>query len=53
MDKLEPTEPTTQNLKRKRQEMEEEHKEEHYLNPRELIGSFRSKKDLYEWFTIH
>ena len=53
MEKLEPTEQTTQSLDRNRKEMEEQHDEEHYLDSRELIGSFRSENYFYEGFKIH
>ena len=39
--------------KRTFKEREEEEKQECNLHARELIGSFRSKDDLYEWFTVH
>ena len=44
---------TQQTKKRTFKEREEEEKQEYNLHARELIGSFRSKDDLYEWFTVH
>ena len=33
--------------------MEKEQLKERYMHPRELVGSFRSKEDIYKWFTEH
>ena len=44
---------TQKTKKRTFKEREEEEKQEYNLHARELIGSFWSKDDLYEWFTVH
>ena len=44
---------TQQTKKRTFKEREEEEKQEYNLHARELVGSFRSKDDLYECFTVH
>jgi hypothetical protein len=53
MEKLEERKEKLANLKRSYKDLVESEREDHYLNPSSLVGSFWSKDDLYSWLSEH
>jgi hypothetical protein len=45
--------PSSAGLKRRRPDSDAVEPEMHHVLPETLTSSFRSKKDLYDWFSLH